>query len=73
MKGPSTEVIQKEAFEWMKKASGGREHEEREMMCGRISGWVKEGQGKEGTKSNKYIYFFNYHFMLFVLVGRFSD
>lgn len=50
MKGPSTEVIQKEAFEWMKKASEGREHEEREMMCGRISGWVKEGQGKEGTK-----------------------
>lgn len=50
MKGPSTEVIQKEAFEWMKKASGGREDEEREMMCGRISGWVKEGQGKEGTK-----------------------
>lgn len=50
MKGPSTEVIQKEAFEWMKKASGGREHEEREMMCGRISGWVSGWKWMEGTK-----------------------
>lgn len=57
MKGPSTEVIQKEAFEWMKKASGGREDEEREMMCGRM--WMgKRGTGKGRHKNQITIFFF---------------